>query len=142
MLGSPEKPLSDLGKISYRSFWTFSILSFLRSQRPGNVPCLDDIIKETGFKREDIVSTIHHLGMLKHWKGQYVLHYSRSMLDKTLKSYDRKRFGESFSWNNSWRPIILTKMRNHKQILMKSRIFLKRVGNLPMNQECCEILIF
>jgi|EP00945_MAST-04E_sp_MAST-4E-sp1_P004271 hypothetical protein len=96
MLGSPEKPLSDLGKISYRSFWTFSILSFLRSQRPGNVPCLDDIIKETGFKREDIVSTIHHLGMLKHWKGQYVLHYSRSMLDKTLKSYDRKRFGESF----------------------------------------------
>ena len=29
--GSPEKPLSDLGKLSYRSFWTWTVLTALKT---------------------------------------------------------------------------------------------------------------
>lgn len=32
-MGSPEKPLSDLGKLSYRSYWTFVLLSVLKDHR-------------------------------------------------------------------------------------------------------------
>jgi hypothetical protein len=32
-VGSPEKPLSDLGKLSYRSYWTFVLLTVLKEHR-------------------------------------------------------------------------------------------------------------
>ena len=36
-LGSPEKPLSSLGALSYKNYWTLAIMRFLRST-PENVP--------------------------------------------------------------------------------------------------------
>lgn len=70
--GSPEKPLSDLGKISYRSYWTYVIMDAIQKIGTKNVTSAA-ISAHTGVRHEDVVSTMHYLNLIKYWKGQHVL---------------------------------------------------------------------
>ena len=57
--GTPEKPLSDLGKISYQSYWKYIILNQLRDK---DVVTVDQISKASGMNVHDIASTLQDLG--------------------------------------------------------------------------------
>ena len=84
--GSPEKPLSDLGKISYRSYWTFVILKiFEKSEAEKKNITVHDITKQTGIKYEDITSTLHSLNLIKAWKGQHVVSIAPDYIEKQRK---------------------------------------------------------
>lgn len=83
--GSPEKPLSDLGKISYRSYWAFSVLTYLnQSQVEKDNITIVDIARNTGIRTEDILSTLHTLNLIKYWKGQHVISISPSVIQSHL----------------------------------------------------------
>ena len=51
MVGSPEKPLSDLGKLSYRSYWSWILLDILRNFR-GTLSIKDLRLVEVCFRRK------------------------------------------------------------------------------------------
>lgn len=70
-IGTPERPLSDLGAVSYRSFWTRVILEVLRDYR-GNIS-IKDISVRLAIRPEDIVQTLQSLQLLKWWKGQHII---------------------------------------------------------------------
>jgi histone acetyltransferase MYST1 len=83
--GSPEKPLSDLGKISYRSYWAYVILQVL--ERHHENITVNEIAKMTGIKTEDILSTLHSLNLIKYWKGQHFISFSQKIMEsKKLES--------------------------------------------------------
>ncbi len=64
--GSPEKPLSDLGKVSYRSYWTHVLMHLLAKCDPNSTDItVNDMSQLTGVKTEDILSTLQSLDMIK-----------------------------------------------------------------------------
>ena len=83
--GSPEKPLSDLGKISYRSYWTHVLLNLLAKHDPNENISIRDMSERTGIKTEDIISTLQYLDMIKCWKGQHVVYVKQDTIHDYLK---------------------------------------------------------
>lgn len=71
-IGSPEKPLSDLGLISYRSYWKDVLLQYLCAH-PGSTLSIRDLSQEMAINSYDIVSTLQALGMMKYWKGKHII---------------------------------------------------------------------
>ena len=81
-VGSPEKPLSDLRQLSFRSYWTAVLLHTLSEHR-GNLS-IRDISIMTAIKTEDIISTLQSLNLIKYWKGQHVIAVSPKIVDEHL----------------------------------------------------------
>ncbi|XP_028824400.1 histone acetyltransferase KAT8 isoform X2 [Denticeps clupeoides] len=89
MVGSPEKPLSDLGKLSYRSYWSWVLLEILRDFR--GTLSIKDLSQMTSITQSDIISTLQSLNMVKYWKGQHVICVTPKLVEEHLKSAQYKK---------------------------------------------------
>lgn len=69
--GSPEKPLSDLGTVSYRKYWCSELLRVI-ALYPHN-SSLKKLERVTGICHADVLQTLQSLGLLQYWKDEYVL---------------------------------------------------------------------
>lgn len=56
-MGSPEKPLSDLGKLSYRSYWSYVLLDILKDAQ-GTVS-IKELRYTSFYKFNDLVVHVH-----------------------------------------------------------------------------------
>ncbi|GAC99261.1 histone acetyltransferase [Pseudozyma hubeiensis SY62] len=66
--GSPEKPLSDLGLLSYRNYWTLAVFYYLRIA-PDEVT-MDDISRATAMQLEDIFYVLAEKDMIVVYDGK------------------------------------------------------------------------
>lgn len=88
-VGSPEKPLSDLGKLSYRSYWSWVLLEILRDFR--GVLSIKDLSSMTSIAQNDIISTLQSLNMVKYWKGQHVICVTPKLVEEHLRTSQWKK---------------------------------------------------
>ncbi|GBP19988.1 hypothetical protein EVAR_11378_1 [Eumeta japonica] len=89
VVGSPEKPLSDLGKLSYRSYWSYIILDVLSKSR--GTLSIKDLSLMTGISQTDIISTLQSMNMVKYWKGQHVICVTPKIVAEQLASSHFKK---------------------------------------------------
>lgn len=71
-VGSPEKPLSDLGLLSYRAFWAETIAELLIEEKPADIS-VEEISQQTSMTTTDILHTLQTMNMLRYYKGQHII---------------------------------------------------------------------
>ena len=63
--GTPEKPLSDLGRVSYHAYWKSVCLDYLHARRSEGSLCLQRMSQDTGMTPLDIAETLQRMEMLR-----------------------------------------------------------------------------
>ncbi|XP_043477376.1 histone acetyltransferase Tip60 [Leptopilina heterotoma] len=94
--GSPEKPLSDLGLLSYRSYWAHTILDILMNVKPlveNEKPqiTINEISELTSIKKEDVISTLQNLSLINYYKGQYIVTLNRETIEQHTIAMDKRQ---------------------------------------------------
>lgn len=85
-VGSPEKPLSDLGAVSYRSYWASTLLTVLK-QFPGSQLSIMDLSKMTAIVSEDVIGTLQSLGLLRYVNGAHVIYAPPDLVEELIRKY-------------------------------------------------------
>eukprot|EP00164_Ancoracysta_twista_P006580 GFYU01009186.1.p1 GENE.GFYU01009186.1~~GFYU01009186.1.p1 ORF type:complete len:462 (+),score=129.02 GFYU01009186.1:39-1388(+) len=106
-VGTPERPLSDLGLVSYRSYWGKVLLEILKKHK-GTIS-IKDLSEVTCFKPEDIIGTLQSLGLITYRKGQHVIALTPKQLDGHLKPLMTKKFPMVDPAKLIWTPYTVQK---------------------------------
>ncbi|CAG9316802.1 KAT8_1 [Blepharisma stoltei] len=88
-IGTPERPLSDMGRISYKSYWTDTILEVIRDR--GNLT-IKEITDITGIANHDVMETLTSLNLVKYWKGQHIMNIANpKMIEEHFKKKEQRK---------------------------------------------------
>ncbi|KAK7005723.1 histone acetyltransferase [Favolaschia claudopus] len=107
-LGSPEKPLSDLGLLGYRSYWADTILELLMSLEPDGEMSIDDIAQRTSITHADVTNTCATLGLFKHYKGSHIICLNEAVVARYEKART-KRKRRIKPEHLRWKPPVFTR---------------------------------
>ncbi|WWC69451.1 histone acetyltransferase ESA1 [Kwoniella pini CBS 10737] len=88
-LGSPEKPLSDLGLLGYRAYWQEKIVELLVNS--DDEISLEEIALKTSITHGDIMHTCQALQMIKYYKGGHIIHLTDAVLEQHRKTMLKSR---------------------------------------------------
>ena len=90
-VGAPEKPLSDLGHIAYRSYWAATLLGAL-SKLPADAPQISvmELSKATSIMADDVAATLQYLGVVRTVGGVPVVWCPPDVLKALIAKHPEK----------------------------------------------------
>ena len=108
--GSPEKPLSDMGLVSYRNYWRLVMCYFLRDFRSQDmVPSIKKMSNETGLTPDDVISTLEGLGALIRdpVTGVYALMIKPDLYAEVIRQHEEKGYALLKPERLVWTPFVM-----------------------------------
>ncbi|VEU23135.1 DEKNAAC104302 [Brettanomyces naardenensis] len=114
-LGTPEKPLSDLGLLSYRNYWKLSVARSIDSlvSKVGKDSLkrlsIDNLSNMTGMIHNDVIVGLEQLKALVYdpISEKYGLRLNLEAIDECLKNWKAKKYVEIKPELLIWKPVIL-----------------------------------
>ncbi|XP_055462167.1 histone acetyltransferase KAT6B isoform X2 [Psammomys obesus] len=106
--GSPEKPLSDLGRLSYLAYWKSVILEYLYHHQERHIS-IKAVSRATGMCPHDIATTLQHLHMIDRRDGRFVIiRREKLILGHMEKLKNCSRPNELDPESLRWTPILIS----------------------------------
>jgi hypothetical protein len=118
-LGSPEKPLSDLGLLSYRSYWKTALANAILEILDASVGIsVKELGIRTGMTDDDVVSGLEGLDALVRdpQSGVYAIRVNREKLVERVEMVEKKGYVKVKKDLLKWTPYLLGR-REAKELL-------------------------
>ncbi|KAE8451551.1 hypothetical protein EG329_003624 [Mollisiaceae sp. DMI_Dod_QoI] len=108
--GSPEKPLSDMGLVSYRNYWRLVLCFYLKDFKPGDkIPSIRKISNDMGLTPDDVISALDALGALIRdpATGTYALKLKTDYYREVIRQHESKDYAKLNPKGLVWTPYIM-----------------------------------
>ena len=108
--GSPEKPLSDMGLVTYRNYWRLVLCYYLRDFKSGDkVPSIRQLSYDTGLTPDDVVSALDALGTLIRdpETGTYAIKIRPDQYREVIRHHEVKGYATLNENALVWTPYIM-----------------------------------
>ena len=105
--GSPEKPLSDMGLVSYRNYWRL-ILCYLLNEETDSLS-ISEISEKTGMTADDIVAALEALRALVRdpVTKKYALRLDHGYFRQCIESWEAKNYVKLNPDALVWTPYVM-----------------------------------
>ncbi|KAK3721396.1 Histone acetyltransferase [Vermiconidia calcicola] len=116
-LGSPEKPLSDLGLLGYRAYWQEVIVDLLvERELDGTMPVMsvEELGQALAMTTNDVLHTLQNLNMLRYREKNHVVVLTEAVVaqreKQRVKERERGKGGKRCidAERMQWKPPIFT----------------------------------
>jgi histone acetyltransferase HTATIP len=112
-LGSPEKPLSDLGLLGYRAYWQEVIVDTLIEREEDGTPMMsvEELGQSLAMTTNDVLHTLQNLNMLRYSQKNHVVVLTEAVLAQREKLREKEKIkGKRFidAEKLHWRPPVFT----------------------------------
>ncbi|KAG6366904.1 hypothetical protein INS49_001085 [Diaporthe citri] len=111
-LGSPEKPLSDLGLLSYRQYWIENIVDMLLEYHDKDDRCsIEQISSALAMTTQDVEHTLQAYKMQVYHKGEHKIVVPNSQMEAHNKRLEKRK---KLLWREikpdliQWKPPVFT----------------------------------
>ncbi|KAJ8064639.1 hypothetical protein OCU04_006962 [Sclerotinia nivalis] len=108
--GSPEKPLSDMGLVSYRNYWRLVLCYYLQKFEPsGRVPSIKAISDEMGLTPDDVISGLDAMGTLVRdpMTGTYAMKLKPDYYKEVIRQHEAKGYAKLNPKGLVWTPFVM-----------------------------------
>ncbi|KAJ5815367.1 MOZ/SAS-like protein [Penicillium riverlandense] len=109
-LGSPEKPLSDLGLLGYRQYWRETLVELL--MEPGREAMSEnELAVLTSMTEKDVHETLVVCSMLRYHKGNWVIVLTDYVVEEHKKRLEKEKIKGARKIDPAklqWKPPVFT----------------------------------